>query len=128
MLEQLGKRLCLPQVIDKKEGLMEPIEMPAPWYDNVAPGYFGILEPTKGSTVDPCLIDIVLLPGVAFDQECYRLGYGGGFYDRFLPRLSPNAIKIGIAFGMQMVDRVPRDPHDIPLDGVCTEHGLKLCR
>jgi 5-formyltetrahydrofolate cyclo-ligase len=71
--------------------------------------------------------DVLIVPMLAFDGEGYRLGYGGGFYDRTLARL--RAIKpvvaVGAAFAGQEVARVPRGPHDEPLDWIVTEHGPK---
>lgn len=70
------------------------------------------------------LIDLVLVPGRAFDASGRRLGRGKGFYDRFLPALGPNVATIGVCFGVQMIDRVPTDEHDRPVGAVATELGL----
>jgi 5-formyltetrahydrofolate cyclo-ligase len=88
---------------------------------------FGQLEETKYGLHEPRVIsplhfgspDIVIVPGVAFSQNRYRLGYGGGFYDRFLRDIDSH--KIGVAFEMQMVSRVPVEKHDQQLDQVITE-------
>ena len=88
---------------------------------------FGTREPSPASPlVDP---DLLLVPLLAFDAEGYRLGYGGGYYDRTLARLraSPNAVTaIGIAFAEQEVDDVPHLDYDQRLDGVLTPSGLRL--
>lgn len=76
----------------------------------------GVQEPEEGDEVPPELIDLVLVPGLAFDADNNRLGRGKGFYDRFLPRT--NAYKIGICFGFQMVAHVPVDRHDVKMDEV----------
>jgi 5-formyltetrahydrofolate cyclo-ligase len=74
--------------------------------------------------VDPASIDLVVTPGLAFDRRGRRLGYGGGHYDRFLRRLPPSTIRVGIGFAAQVVDRVPAGPTDEPLDALVTEEGL----
>ncbi len=95
-------------------------------------GYYGIPEPTPArlatATIDPATLDTVLVPGSVFDPLGGRLGYGGGFYDRFLSNNAPQAIRIGLAFARQMVDRVPMEPHDQYMDIVVTEKQLYNCR
>ena len=68
---------------------------------------------------------VILAPLLAFDMEGYRLGYGGGYYDRMLAarRKQGNVIVVGLAFDIQRVDMVPRDPHDERLDWVLTQSG-----
>lgn len=82
------------------------------------PGYFGIPEPLGGRIFKPEKVDFVAVPGVAFDRACYRLGMGKGFYDRFLPRVKGQ--KVGVAYDFQIVDSVPVENHDFPLDAVVT--------
>jgi len=95
-------------------------------------GCFGIAEPTASriveAKVDPATIDTVIIPGSVFDQSGGRLGYGGGFYDRFLSEAAPQAIRVGVAFEMQLVDRVPMEPHDQYMDILVTEQQLYDCR
>lgn len=69
-------------------------------------------------------IDFVLVPGVAFDREGRRLGYGGGYYDRLLPLLSPAAPRVAGAFEVQLVPRVPAAPHDVAVDAIVTESRM----
>lgn len=73
-------------------------------------------------------LDLVLVPGVAFDRRGGRLGYGGGYYDRFLPRLRSGTITIGLAYDLQLVEQVPTETHDVPLDLLVTETGVIDCR
>ncbi|MEZ5219033.1 MAG: 5-formyltetrahydrofolate cyclo-ligase [Ilumatobacteraceae bacterium] len=80
---------------------------------------FGVLEPL-GPSVDPDSIDVVVVPGLAFDLAGSRLGYGGGFYDRWLPT-AMRACTIGVAFDDQLVHDLPIDPWDRPMDVVITE-------
>ena len=83
-------------------------------------GKFGILEPTsKVSLVDP---DLVVVPGLAFDLHLHRLGYGKGYYDRFLK--STSSYKIGICFDFQIVEKIPNESHDQKMDEVISEKRI----
>jgi len=115
-LRARGARVAYPRVC-------APGELTLHWAgpEDLTPGYCGILEPpADASPVPPAEIDVVLVPGVAFDASCCRLGHGGGFYDRLLPRLAPDALIIGIAFDEQIVDPLPREEHDILMDVIVT--------
>jgi len=94
--------------------------------EDLAPGWRGVREPPPGRrrTVQPRLLDLVVAPGVAFDRSGARLGYGGGHFDRLLSRLRPGVPVIGVAFAVQLVDRVPHEPHDRRVDVVVTEHEV----
>jgi 5-formyltetrahydrofolate cyclo-ligase len=76
--------------------------------------------PEGHPTLDAALIDVVIVPGLAFTAAGDRLGQGGGWYDRFLAKLGPGATKIGVAFTPQIVDSLPVEPHDIRVDVVIT--------
>ena len=65
-------------------------------------------------------LDLLLIPGVAFDEKCNRLGQGGGYYDRYLPLLRPDCLTVGIAFDEQIVDEIPTGPYDHKVDYVVT--------
>ncbi|MFH1012428.1 MAG: 5-formyltetrahydrofolate cyclo-ligase [Candidatus Peregrinibacteria bacterium] len=81
-------------------------------------GQKGIPEPQGGGEAKT--LDLILVPGVAFDQKGGRLGTGKGYYDRFLKRY-PHALKIGLAYREQMVENVPQDPYDVPVDRIITD-------
>ena len=85
-------------------------------------GYRGIREPT-GPRIDPEVVDVAVVPGVAFDPHGGRLGHGGGHYDRLLADLPEDALRIGVCFSAQVVPRVPREFHDEPVDLVLTERA-----
>jgi len=70
---------------------------------------------------DPLTIDVVIVPGTAFTLDGHRLGQGGGWYDRFLQTVRPDCVTIGVAFGPQIVDELPIEPHDVRLDHVVTD-------
>jgi len=88
------------------------------------PGYYDIPVPVVANPVQP---DLVLLPLVAFDSHCYRLGYGGGYFDRTLAALTPQPITIGIGFELARVDSISPETHDVALDFVVTEAGIFAC-
>ncbi|MDI3328850.1 MAG: 5-formyltetrahydrofolate cyclo-ligase [Alicyclobacillaceae bacterium] len=113
-----GMTVAFPKV--RPDGDLEAI--PALRWEDLRAGAFGIPEP-EGNPVEPARIDAVLVPGIAFDRLGRRLGYGKGYYDRFLRRV-PGAAKAGVAFAGQWVDRLPADPHDVPVDYVITEEGI----
>ncbi len=92
--------------------------------DPVRRAAFGGLEPSDGEIVPPEEIDVVIVPGLAFDRSGHRVGYGGGFYDRFVLSLRPDAVTIGVAFSQQIVDAVPHGSKDRPVDLIVTEHEI----
>ena len=90
-------------------------------------GPMGILEPAEAEIVSPKVVDVWLVPGLAFTRNGKRLGYGGGWYDRLLAEAPKCVFKIGIAHAFQVVDDLPSEPHDVPLAGVVDdslEHEL----
>jgi 5-formyltetrahydrofolate cyclo-ligase len=89
---------------------------------------FGALEPAAGSPVPPAELDLVIVPGVAFDRGGGRVGYGGGFYDRLLPRLRPGVPAIAVAFSIQVVEVVPWGGTDRRVDAIITEDEVIRCR
>lgn len=91
------------------------------------PAQFGQPEPVEPSFADESTLDVVLMPLLAFDERGFRIGYGKGFYDRFLQRLSRKRVtpcRIGLSFLQQKVDAVPADLCDEPLDGIVHEEGI----
>ena len=89
---------------------------------DLAPGYCGIPEPLPTlPLVDPAAIEVVVVPGSVFDVHGGRLGYGGGYYDRFLQSAAPQALRIGLAYDLQVVEAVPLKSHDQQLDYLITE-------
>jgi 5-formyltetrahydrofolate cyclo-ligase len=95
-------------------------------YDStkLVPHRFGMLEPDASlATVDPSEVEMVLVPGVAFDRQGGRLGYGGGFYDRLLP-LTGDAVRVGVTYDELVLDAVPMEPWDCRVDWLATPAGL----
>ena len=118
-----GKTLVLPRVNRVRRSL-ELYEVKEPVRD-LEPGVWGILEPTpdRCAPVEPAVVDVILVPGLAFDAQCRRLGYGGGFYDRLLGGLTARPPLVAGAFEAQMVGAVPAGAHDVTMDIVVTEGG-----
>lgn len=85
-------------------------------------GPFGIREPDSRMVpeVDPAILDAVIVPALLLTPQGERLGYGGGYYDRFLPRLRPDCVRIGMIPEELLVDFIPQDPWDISIDIVVT--------
>ncbi len=123
-----GKTVSVPLTVIDPPRLI-PCRINDPDQDLVA-GYCGIPEPDPGRSepLDPGAIEAVLVPGAVFDPLGGRLGYGGGYYDRFLALEAPQAVRIGIAFAEQVIDRVPVQAHDQPLDYLVTEERTLATR
>ncbi len=121
-----GKRMVIPITVHKTKELI-PSELMD--FQELEPGYFNILTPKKEfiRPVEQSEIDLVVVPGVVFDPYGYRVGYGGGYYDRFLSSIATIVPKIAVGFGMQLVERVPRESFDIPVDMIITEKGVTPC-
>ncbi|MBS7531525.1 5-formyltetrahydrofolate cyclo-ligase [Hazenella sp. IB182353] len=116
--EQGNVKVILPRT-DKKQKKLYCYHVKH--LDDLEVGAFGISEPNplRCEEIPPTALDVLFLPGVAFDQSGYRLGYGGGYYDRFL-HPSLKAIRIGIAYDEQMVDTVYPEKHDQQVDIIIT--------
>lgn len=95
-------------------------------WSELTPNHFGILQPPRESLriVPTPAIPVFLVPGSGFDGAGRRLGYGLGFYDRVLADAAPDALKIGLAFELQVLERIPADSHDVPMDLIVTEQRL----
>lgn len=89
-------------------------------------GTFGIRAPKKEAQrfTPPEQLDAVIVPGVGFDRKGNRLGFGGGFYDRFLPRTRPDCRKIAICYEMQLLENAYPEEHDFPMDQIITEKNV----
>lgn len=107
-----GKQVALPKVCGDtlKFILMEDLS-------RVERGYAGISEPVADTPVADDKTALVLVPGLAFTQNGDRLGYGGGFYDRFLTK-EPNHPTLALCYDFQIVDSLPTEAHDVPVDTV----------
>jgi 5-formyltetrahydrofolate cyclo-ligase len=97
------------------------------------PGAFDILEPRISTdsygecVIRPGFLDVVVVPGVAFDPSGGRLGYGKGFYDRFLPQCKAGCALVGLAYAFQLEEKLPCEHHDVGLDYVITDAQIIEC-
>jgi 5-formyltetrahydrofolate cyclo-ligase len=114
-----GWKAALPVVVEKKG----PLEFRA-WRpgDALTPGVYDIPIPVVRDVVAPA---VLLVPVVGFDRANYRLGYGGGYYDRTLAAADPRPMAIGVGFELSRLDTIHPQPHDIPLNAVVTEEGAQ---
>lgn len=96
-----------------------------PWESQLERSVWGILEPSKGTeSCSSILLDAVLLPGLAFDHRGVRLGYGGGFYDRFLLELNPKCLTVGICISSLYLTELPKEAHDQIVQFVIHQQGI----
>ena len=116
-----GKQVAVP-VTDIANRRLTPSRL-EDYPGDLIPGAWGILEPRQECLrpVEPALLDLVIVPGVAFDLIGNRLGYGGGFYDRFLPRCRPDTVYLALAFELQIRADVYPGEHDCPVHILVTE-------
>ena len=109
-LQRAGKTVCVPRVLG---GEMSAV----PYSDKLEKGAFGLTQPSEGEDT-PC--EVAFVPLLAVDKTGTRLGYGGGYYDKFFAK-HPEIMKVGLAYEGQLAEMLPREDTDIPLDAVVTE-------
>ena len=115
--------LCLPLI--SGPGIMEA--RAAGDLTRLVPNSYGIMEPPlEAPLVGAANIDLVLTPGLAFDRNLWRLGRGGGYYDRFLA--SCGAFRLGLARELQIVEQIPHDTHDLRMQALLSEAGYQVLR
>jgi 5-formyltetrahydrofolate cyclo-ligase len=113
-----NKRVFCPVILgnDLKFGEITSI-------NDLEKGPFGILQPKKIHEIDYNLFDIIIVPGIAFDIKGYRIGYGKGYYDRFLSKIK-KGIKIGLTFDDLILNNLPKDPYDQKVDIIISEKKI----
>lgn len=117
----LGKKVLFPRVEGEKLAAME-----AKSFGEVLafqPGTLGIPEP-RGEKTPARQIDLAVLPGIAFDEHGRRLGYGGGFYDRFLKKLKKSAVRVGLCFEKTLASDLPEEKGDEKVDCIISERRV----
>jgi 5-formyltetrahydrofolate cyclo-ligase len=126
MRKESGKRYCFP-VIDLANKRLLAYEVKN-FDEDFCKGPYGVMQPDarKSTAIDPEEIDMILVPGLAFDRSRNRLGRGGGYYDRFLKNLLPAKFtSVGVAFDFQILETLPIDPaYDEKVNCVVNEHIL----
>lgn len=124
---ETGKKLGVPKIIKNSGGTKEMVAVRIQSLEaDLEPGAFGIPEPKSDCRqfIDPEGIDLIIVPGLAFDLQKQRIGYGGGFYDRYLRKTGENCCKAGVAFETQISVKLPVEGHDLPVDIVVTEERI----
>jgi 5-formyltetrahydrofolate cyclo-ligase len=117
-----GKKAALPR-IGQREGEMNFHLVKG--LNEMQPNRFGIMEPVETTEiVKPRNIDLILVPGVAYDPEGWRLGMGGGYYDRALTNIRPDAQSMGVGYSMQVLESLPHEPLDQRVKVIVTEKGF----
>jgi len=119
-----NKKIYIPLIIQEKHDLI-----PSLVYDfekELALGNLGIVQPKEEfyRLISPSILDLVIVPGIAFTQQGHRLGRGGGYYDRFLYKLERHTYSVALAFEMQMIEKIPLEETDIPVDCIITEKRI----
>ena len=123
-LRKSGVEIAFPRVIQDLPEKMKFIVLEG--MDELVPGYRGLREPSPMGHL--CIPHVILLPGLAFDREGGRLGYGGGMYDAYLRHSSSLPLRIGVCFEDAIVGKVPMSDWDIPVDALVSEEGLRWLR
>lgn len=120
-----GKRVVVPR-IDRHPRRMVAVEI-LRLDHSPDPAISGLRNPTEGVETPFGQIDLIVAPGLAFDRRGNRLGRGGAYYDRFLAEPECKAAVVGFGFAFQVLNEVPTDPHDRPVDAIITEQGVIAC-
>lgn len=123
-----GKHVVVPicNLADHTVTLSEVINFP----EDLEEGSYGILEVRDCClrVVDPKKLDLVMVPGMAFTESGNRMGFGGGYYDRFLETISPDCVTVALIREDFICDEIPMEPHDKCVDHIITEKRVKCCK
>lgn len=122
-----GKKVLFPR-IKKLEKELEFI--PVRRMEELALGPYGILSPSYGEDDADSIREtgFLVIPGVAYDLKGGRLGYGGGFYDKYLHKIERKPFIAALAYEFQVLDDIPMQPHDVRVDAIITEHRVVICK
>ena len=118
-----NKKIYVPRT-EFKTRLMDAVKITS--LDNLIESEYGILEPSAEEPhIDPNVLDLIVVPGVAFDRNGGRMGYGAGFYDRYFKKISEDKmkkiVKLALAYDFQILEDVPMDEQDVPVNYIITE-------
>ncbi len=137
---EVKTKSLINESLQNNKKIIIPISMPKTYdlklsqlknYDKeLTLGTYGILEPKQEfiREVSPKKIDLVIVPGVVFSRNGHRIGYGAGYYDRFLTKVSPSTLKVALCFDLQIVNKINHNKHDIPMDYIITENEIIECK
>ncbi len=116
-----GRQVYVPKIHEATLAIC-----PLSTWEDLQPGTFGILEPCDIATpAQPEEMGLIIVPGLAFDPRGHRIGYGKGHYDKLLK--STKGYKVGLAFAEQVIEAVPDEAHDVPLDLIITDNTARKC-
>lgn len=121
-----GKKVSIPYCIKETK---EMVACSFTSWENLSRSSYGILEPNKNNIkiIDRRTIDLIIVPGAVFDIHGNRIGYGAGYYDRYLHRVKEDICKIALAFSNQIVPKIPKGIYDIPVNYIITEENIIEC-
>ena len=120
---KLKKKIYYPRVAGDEFGFFEVSTL-----DELVRGAFGVAEPVSKEEISIAGLDLVVVPGVAFDLHGHRLGYGRGFYDRQLLNKPAETVSVGLCFDLQLCESLPAESHDQVLDYIATETKFIPCQ
>jgi len=122
-----NKKVAVPLILES-QNIMLPCEISN--LKDLEPGPWGILQPIKEKikNIPLKIVDLIIVPGIAFDKNGNRIGRGKGFYDRFLKSVPPSIPKIALAFSCQIAEKIPTTRNDIAMDKIITEDGVINCK
>ena len=122
----IGKAVYIPLCITKTK---EIVACRIFGNEDLTPGRFGILEPDRKNIFigDRRQVQLLIVPGIAFDCLGNRIGFGAGYYDRFLSSFKHRPAAVSLAYSFQVLERLPADPLDVPVDAIITENGILSC-
>lgn len=120
LLDKNEKKVIVP-FVEKNNSILQLSEIKD--FNDLEPKTFGILEPreNKIKNFDIGKLDLAIVPGIAFDKNGHRIGYGHGYYDGLLGKLNKNTTKIGLCYEFQLIDKIAEEKHDVPMDAIITE-------
>ena len=119
-----GSEILLPRCCDGSPGIMDAYSVTS--REDLGPGCFGLIEPRmeRAILVKNPQPEVIIVPALAFDRRGYRLGFGGGYYDRFLPTLGCTPLLVGPAYAFQVLDSIPVEPWDQPVEMIATPESI----
>lgn len=124
-LNRANKTVCYPKVLDTRKMSFYKVSS----LSELKPCFMSIPEPQidKSRYIEPQEIDLIVVPGVAFDTRCRRIGYGGGFYDTFLSSATCDLVKVALCYEVQVFKEVVTNKHDVKMDVIVTEKRVLNC-
>jgi 5-formyltetrahydrofolate cyclo-ligase len=115
-----NRSIFLPSIQPKETLLFKKVKQWSEMKKNI----YGIQEPQTSEIISPQQLDLILVPGLAFDLHGNRLGFGKGYYDNFLSKISSHTLIMGVSFSFQVIEQVPTTSRDVPVQCVVSENGL----